>query len=44
MRRVSQNHNIKPHALAQHLVDTGVLLGPWVTPKDNAQGEASAGA
>jgi hypothetical protein len=38
MRRVSQNHNIKPHALAQHLVDTGVLLGPWVTPKDDAQG------
>jgi hypothetical protein len=26
MRRVSQNHNIKVHALAEHLVETGVLL------------------
>jgi hypothetical protein len=26
MRRVSQNHNIKVHTLAEHLVQTGVLL------------------
>lgn len=26
MRRVSQQHNVKLHAIAQHLVDTGVLL------------------
>jgi transcriptional regulator with GAF, ATPase, and Fis domain len=26
MRRVSQNHNIKLHAIAEHLVRTGVLL------------------
>jgi hypothetical protein len=28
MRRVSQHHNIKLHALAEHLVETGVLLDP----------------
>jgi GAF domain-containing protein len=28
MRRVSQNHNIKLHVLAEHLVRTGVLLDP----------------
>ncbi|HET7072150.1 MAG TPA: GAF and ANTAR domain-containing protein [Nocardioides sp.] len=28
MRRVSQNHNIKLHLLAEHLVQTGVLLDP----------------
>lgn len=37
MRRVSQNHNIKLHALAEHLVETGVLLDPWVTPKDREE-------
>ena len=28
MRRVSQNHNVKLHVLAEHLVNTGVLLDP----------------
>ena len=28
MRRVSQHHNLKLHALAEHLVQTGVLLDP----------------
>jgi GAF domain-containing protein len=28
MRRVSQNHNIKLHVLAEHLVETGILLDP----------------
>jgi hypothetical protein len=28
MRRVSQNHNVKLHVLAEHLVQTGVLLHP----------------
>jgi len=28
MRRVSQNHNVKLHVLAQDLVNTGVLLDP----------------
>ncbi|HEY3529320.1 MAG TPA: GAF and ANTAR domain-containing protein [Nocardioides sp.] len=28
MRRVSQHHNIKLHVLAEHLVQTGVLLDP----------------
>lgn len=28
MRRVSQHHNIKLHVLAEHLVETGVLLDP----------------
>ncbi len=35
MRRVSQDHNIKLYALAQHLVETGVLLDPWVPAKDD---------
>jgi GAF domain-containing protein len=29
MRRVSQQHNVKVHDLAAHLVETGVLLDPW---------------
>jgi len=37
MRRVSQNHNIKLYAVAQHLVETGVLLDPWTTPKNDEQ-------
>jgi hypothetical protein len=28
MRRVSQHHNVKLHDLAEHLVQTGVLLDP----------------
>jgi transcriptional regulator with GAF, ATPase, and Fis domain len=35
MRRVSQDQNIKLHALAQHLVETGDLLDPWVPPKED---------
>jgi len=34
MRRVSQNHNIKIHALAEHLVRTGVLLPQDGEPPD----------
>jgi hypothetical protein len=41
MRRVSQNHNIKLHALAHHLVETGVLLDPWVAPKDGGEAAPS---
>jgi transcriptional regulator with GAF, ATPase, and Fis domain len=37
MRRVSQNHNIKLYALAQRLVETGVLLDPWTAPKQNGE-------
>jgi transcriptional regulator with GAF, ATPase, and Fis domain len=37
MRRVSQDHNIKIYVLAQHLVETGVLLDPWAAPKDDGQ-------
>ena len=32
MRRVSQNHNIKLHVIAEHLVQTGVLLDPSRPP------------
>jgi len=45
MRRVSQNHNIKLYAVAQHLVETGVLLDPWTAPKgDGDETEAVADA
>jgi transcriptional regulator with GAF, ATPase, and Fis domain len=40
MRRVSQDQNIKLHALAQHLVETGVLLDPWVATKNDEDGES----
>lgn len=43
MRRVSQNHNIKLSAVAQHLVETGVLLDPWVTPKTDDDQEDAVG-
>jgi transcriptional regulator with GAF, ATPase, and Fis domain len=35
MRRVSQNHNIKLHELATHLVETGVLLHPKSLTEDH---------
>jgi len=43
MRRISQNHNIKLYAVAQHLVETGVLLDPWTAPKDEGDSH-TAGA
>jgi ANTAR domain/GAF domain len=50
MRRVSQHHNIKLHALADHLVQTGVLLdasprdgSPEVNGVDGHDGQASDG-
>jgi hypothetical protein len=47
MRRVSQHHNIKLHALAEHLVQTGVLLDPGMRDGsqavDGIAGDALAG-
>jgi AmiR/NasT family two-component response regulator len=43
MRRVSQDHNIKIYALAQHLVETGVLLDPWTAPKDDDEAGVAEG-
>jgi GAF domain-containing protein len=40
MRRVSQHHNIKLHVLAEHLVQTGVLLDP----RDPADGVTTTDA
>jgi hypothetical protein len=43
MRRVSQHHNIKVHALAEHLVRTGELLdGEPSRAVDGADGELAA--
>ena len=46
MRRVSQHHNIKLYVLAEHLVQTGVLLDPWAAGEDpsrrDGKGRAAA--
>jgi transcriptional regulator with GAF, ATPase, and Fis domain len=44
MRRVSQHHNVKLHVIAQHLVETGVLLDTFRHGEESEDDDASAGA
>jgi hypothetical protein len=37
---VSQNHNVKVHDLARHLVETGVLFDPPSSPATKEDGAA----
>jgi len=39
MRRVSQSHNVKLHAVASHLVDTGELPSQGSVGSDSAWAE-----